>query len=120
MNENVSSGADRGEQSGAAQEAAALLRTAATALLSAAEIWSTSNVVPPEPESTMTAPLAAEAPENIETSDVTSSEAEPAHGLQPDEILAEAKFFSWHQKRDQEGQAAPKLEPANVDAVIAR
>src|ERR1700739_1567050 len=50
MNENVSSGADNGlEGNGAAKEAAALLRTAATALLSAAEIWSTNPTVAAPP-----------------------------------------------------------------------
>ena len=49
MNENVpSGGADQGlERNGAAKEAAALLRTAASALLSAAEIWTTSDVARP-------------------------------------------------------------------------
>jgi NTE family protein len=112
MNENVSSGADQGlERDGAAQDAAALLRTAATALLSAAEIWSTSNVVPAKPVTAIATPLVAEAAESPEPSDAKSQDAAPA--LQSDEILAEAKFFSWHQKRDQEG-AAPKLEPAEV------
>lgn len=113
MNENVSSGAGKGlEQSGAAQEAAALLRTAATALLSAADIWSTNTIVPAKPE-TATAPTVTEVPVSDEISDAQSPETAPAHRLQPDEILAEAKFFSWHGKRDQEGQA-PKLEPAEV------
>src|SRR5262249_5854497 len=50
MNENVSSGADNGvEGNGGAKEAAALLRTAATALLSAAEIWSTNPTVTAAP-----------------------------------------------------------------------
>ena len=112
MNENVSSGADRGlEQGGAAQEAAALLRTAATALLSAAEIWSTNNVVPETSVTAIATPLVAEATKDAEASDVNAQDAAPS--LQTEEILAEAKFFSWHQKRDQEGLAS-KLEPAEV------
>jgi NTE family protein len=134
MNENVSSGADKGlEQSGAAQEAAALLRTAATALLSAAEIWSTSPVVPAKPAAAIPLTPIESAP-NAETADAKQPEDAPAHGLQPDEILAEAKFFSFHGKRDQDNQAltlepadmtlagkAPSLLPeASVDVEIAR
>jgi NTE family protein len=56
-------------------------------------------------------PAAAEAASTEPTD--AESKTSPAHGLQPDEILAEAKFFSAHGKRDQEGQA-PKFEPAEV------
>ena len=52
MNENVSSGADQGLEGRTAQskETATPLRTAATALLSAADIWSTDDVVTPAAE----------------------------------------------------------------------
>ena len=78
MNENVpSGGADQGlERNGAAQEAAALLRTAATALLSAAEIWTTSEVTRPS------APAVAPA--------AVTAQSEPLipHKLRPSEALA--------------------------------
>src|SRR5215813_8040930 len=99
MNENVSSGADDGlERSGAAQEAAALLRTAATALLSAAEIWSTSPTVAASPVANaktdtrsdaetpvVAAPAIAEvaqaaAPEIVEASEAKSPSEQPATG----------------------------------------
>jgi NTE family protein len=114
MNENVSSGAGKGlEPSGAAQEAAALLRTAATALLSAAEIWSTSPVVPAKPEAAvMTPPVVASA--DVTTPEPDQPETATASSLPSEELLAEARFFSSHQKREQESQATTKLEPADV------
>src|ERR1700748_1577173 len=61
MNANVSSGADlRLEQKGTAQEAVALLRTAATALLSAADIWSTNTVVAAKAEAKPEAEVTAQ------------------------------------------------------------
>jgi NTE family protein len=143
MNENVSSGADNGlEANGAAKEAAALLRTAATALLSAAEIWSTNPTVaapavinaktePVKTEAAIT-PVAApavvetaEAPAVVETPEAKVQEqAAPARRLRPSEVLAEARFFSSHGKRVQENQAeiAPPPLPSeiSIDVEIAR
>src|SRR5262245_25941463 len=113
MNKNVPSGADEGlERNVGAQEAAAFLRTAATALLSAAEIWSTSPVVAARPETN--------APARAETAAVADKTALPEAKLAEEdravpesrrsEILAEAQFFSWHGRRGQESQPAAKLE----------
>ena len=145
MNEKVSSGADNGlEGNGAAKEAAVLLRTAATALLSAAEIWSTSPTVATpcvanaKTESAKTeaaiAPVAA--PVVVETAEAAASaavetpeanaqeQAAPARRLRPSEVLAEARFFSSHGKRVQENQAeiAPPPPPSeiSIDVEIAR
>jgi NTE family protein len=137
MNENVSSGADEGlERSDAAQEAAAFLRTAATALLSAAEIWSTNPTVaappvtntksdakPDEPPTIVAAPVVAEMAEAKEPEESTTGRR-----LLPSEVLAEARFFSSHGKRVQEGQAASQAEVApppqqtelSIDVEIAR
>jgi NTE family protein len=140
MNENVSSGADNGlERNGAAKEAAVLLRTAATALLSAAEIWSTNPTVaaPPvinaktEPAiAPVAAPVVVEtteaaAPAVVETQETEVQEqAAPARRLRPSEVLAEARFFSSHGKRVQENQAeiAPPPLPSeiSIDVEIAR
>lgn len=119
MNENVSSGgADQGlERNGAAKEAAALLRTAATALLSAADIWTTSDVARPS------APAVAAAKPETAPADVTS-QPQPAipHKLLPSEVLAEARFFSLQTKRAQDGQSTPPPLPSEVpiDVEIAR
>jgi NTE family protein len=145
MNEKVSSGADNGlEGNGTAKEAAVLLRTAATALLSAAEIWSTSptvatpRVANAKTESAKTeaaiAPVAA--PVVVETAEAAASaavetpeanaqeQAAPARRLRPSEVLAEARFFSSHGKRVQENQAeiAPPPPPSeiSIDVEIAR
>jgi NTE family protein len=142
MNENVSSGAGNGlEGNGAAKEAAVLLRTAATALLSAAEIWSTNptvaapRVTHAKTESVKTeaaiAPFATPAvietaaPAVVETPEAEAPEQEaPARRLLPSEVLAEARFFSSHGKRAQENQAeiAPPPLPSeiSIDVEIAR
>ena len=112
MNENVSSGADQGlEGSGAGKETAALLRTAATALLSAADIWSTDNVVTARGD----APAVTETPESTKTPEAKSAEeAAPARRLRPSEVLAEARFFSSHGKRTQDSLPAATFETAEV------
>ena len=122
MNENVPSGADKGleRNDGAQQEAAALLRTAATALLSAAEIWSTNTIAAAQPETSATA--GAEAASVTDGAAVKTAlpeaklaEAGPAvPESKRSEILAEAQFFSWHGKRAQENQPAPKLETTDA------
>jgi NTE family protein len=108
MNENVPSGAGEGQaRNGAAEEAAALLRTAATALLSAAEIWSTNT------------PARAEAPALPKPKSVEETAA--AHGLRPADVLAEEKFFSWQGKRGQDDQPpAPLPAETSIDVEIAR
>src|SRR5579859_901941 len=145
MNENVSSGAGEGvEQKGAAREAATLLRTAATALLSAAEIWSTDNVVAPRieavapcAEAKATAETAAAADEPPATREAeTKSPEEPGFRkrLRTSEVLAEARFFSLLQgKRTPDGPAAevasdgdpalnspPLTSDASIDVETAR
>jgi NTE family protein len=140
MNENVSSGADGLEGNGGAKEAAALLRTAATALLSAAEIWSTNPTVAAAPvtkaKTEATTPVAA--PAVVETTTAEAApptvaeapeakapeQAAPGRRLRPSEVLAEARFFSSHGKRVQESQAetAPPPSPSEIpiDVEIAR
>jgi len=142
MNENVSSGVDEGlERNGAAKEAAVLLRSAATALLSATEIWSTNPTVAAAPETAAPTDVAKEvaAPVVAETAEATASavvevpEAKPQEApagrrLRPSEVLAEARFFSSHGKRVQESQAASQAEIApsalpseiSIDVEIAR
>ena len=146
MNENVSSGADEGlDRNDAAKEAAVLLRTAATALLSAAEIWSTNPTVAEPPVNNaktdaVTDEVAAiaetaeaAAPAIVETPE-TKSQEQPTSGrrLRPSEVLAEARFFSSHGKRVLESQvtnevtnqaevAPPPLPPEiSIDLEIAR
>jgi NTE family protein len=120
MNENVPSGADKGlkQNEGAQQEAAALLRTAATALLSAAEIWSTNTTVVARPETGATARTEVPAIADVAVAKTALPEAKlveegPAvPESRRSEILAEAQFFSWHGKRGQESQPAAKLDTA--------
>jgi NTE family protein len=111
MNQNVSSGGDQGlEGGGAVKETATPLRTAATALLSAADIWSTNDVVTARDE----APAVTDtAPENTEIPQAQPvEEAALARRLRPSEVLAEARFFSSHGKRAQDSLSAMALEPA--------
>lgn len=139
MNENVSSAADEGlERNGAAKEAAASLRTAATALLSAAEIWSTNpTVAAPSVANAETRKVTAEAaaptvvetveaaaPAIVEVPEAKPQEAPAGRRLRPSEVLAEARFFSSHGRRAQESQAeaAPSSLPSeiSIDVEIAR
>jgi NTE family protein len=121
MNENVSSGAGLERNDGAQQEAAALLRTAATALLSAAEIWSTNTAVAARPESAI---VHAETPAIAAVTMAKTALPEPRLVVESpavpeprrSEILAEAQFFSWHGKRGLESLPVPALE---ADAKIA-
>ena len=104
MNENVSSGAGQGN--GAAEEAAAPLPSAASALLSAAAIWSTTDVV-----KTVAETAAPREPEHAEKSeaqpvDEPAMEVPPHRKLRPSELLAEARFFSSYDKRMQQGPPA--------------
>ena len=127
MNENVpSGGADQGlERNGAAKEAAALLRTAASALLSAAEIWTTSDVTRPSAPA-----VAAAKPETAPAEVMAPPEPAVPHKLRPSEVLAEARFFSLQGKRTQEdqgqvqdhGAATPPPLPSeiSIDVEIAR
>jgi len=122
MNENVSSGADEElEQNGAAHETAALLRSAATALLSAAEIWSTNTTPAAKSEADLTAQ--ADTPPIAEKSDESCGDA-AAPGPRQAEILAEARFFSLQAKRTQEASGAPTAAPlsneVSIDVEIAR
>src|SRR5215471_6756030 len=109
MSENVpSGGADQGPErsNGAAQEAAALLRTAASALLSAADIWTTSNVA------RANAPVA---PADAPAAEIKSQpEAMVPHRLRPSEVLAEAEFFRLQAKRPQDGLGAPAPLPSGT------
>jgi len=120
MNENVpSGGVDQGlERNGAAKEAAALLRTAASALLSAAEIWTTSDVARPSAPAVVAADTPVVAPAHV------TAQPDPAfpHKLRPSEVLAEAKFFSLQGKRLDQGAAVPPPLPSDIpiDVEIAR
>jgi NTE family protein len=112
MNQNVSSGADQAlEGGGAVKETATPLRTAATALLSAADIWSTNEVVTARAEAPA---VTDQAPEKTEIPQAQEpvEEAAPTRRLRPSEVLAEARFFSSHGRRAQDGLPAPSLEPA--------
>ena len=120
MNENASSGAGQGlKQNGAAEEAAAPRPSAASALLSAAAIWSTGDVVMPAAET-----IAVCEPEPIkepEAQPVDIQEAKPAieappsRKLRPSELLAEARFFNSYDKRTQQGPPAPATGATAVE-----
>jgi NTE family protein len=93
---------------GAAEEAAALLRTAATALLSAADIWSTGQVVPASGAST---PVKSPEPAKAE-------KAASGRTLLPSQLLAFFKPASSGEKRAAETE--PAAQPIEAPAVAAR
>jgi NTE family protein len=107
MSDIVSSGAD-GElnRNGAAEEAAALLRTAATALLSAADIWSTGQVVPAS-----AALRSAKPPEPAKAEKVVGGRT-----LLPSQLLAFFKPNSSGERRETE----PAAQAIEAPAVVAR
>jgi NTE family protein len=119
MSDSDSSGANDGlELAGAAESAAAPLRSAASLLLSAAEIWSTTKETPAPAE----APVAVRAPDTV--SEKTESPEKTAPKRRPSELLAEARFFSSSGRRIQESaeesqpvaERTPRPAPA-ADAV---
>lgn len=121
MNANVSSGgADQGlVGNGAAQEAAALLRTAATALLSAVDIWTTGQVV--APRAAPAPPAETPAPAQAVAHDVKSpADANVTSKLLPSEVLAEARFFSLQGKRNPDGAAVPPPSEVSIEVELAR
>ncbi len=97
-----------------------MLRTAATALLSAADIWTTSDVARPS------APAVIEV--KLEAAPAAAPEPVIPHKLRPSEVLAERRFFSLQGKRTQESQVldqgAPTPPPLpseiSIDVEIAR
>jgi len=106
MNKNVPSGGGDGlEQNGGAQEAAAYLRTAATALLSAADIWSTDTAVAAAPVLADEASLKTAIP-----AAKLAAEVLVVPEARRSEILAEERFFTWHGKRGGEEGPTSKLE----------
>src|SRR5690349_14938382 len=120
MNENVPSGAGQGlKRNGTAEEAVAPIPSAASALLSAAAIWSTSEVVETATE-TVTVHEAEpvnkpEAP-TVDIQEIkTEIEAPPPRKLRPSELLAEARFFSSYERRIQQGLPAPATGTAVVE-----
>ena len=103
MSDIVSSGADDGlNRNGAAQETAALLRTAATALLSAADIWSTGSAP---------AATATKSPEPAKTSE----KAEGGRTLLPSQLLAFFKPGSSSERRTVD--TVPTPQPVETSAV---
>jgi NTE family protein len=108
MNDIASSGADEGlDRNGAAQEAAALLRTAATALLSAADIWST-GAAP-----AAAAPAAAtKTPEPAETVE----KAPGGRALSPSQLLAFFRPGGSGERRSAEVESSARSLEASATA----
>jgi NTE family protein len=107
MSDIVSSGAaEELNRNGAAEEAATLLRTAATALLSAAEIWSTGQVAPAS-----AAPAPAQPMEPAKAGDKAAS----GRTLLPSQLLA---FFK--PSGDKRAATEPAALPIEASAIPAR
>jgi NTE family protein len=111
MSDTVSSGADQGlERNSGADEAAALLRTAATALLSAADIWSTGQG----------APVAAtpSAPANPPEPDKTVEKAASGRTLSPSQLLALFRPGGASERRPAEAESSAR--PIEAPVAVAR
>jgi NTE family protein len=116
------------------------VRTAASALLSAADIWSTDSrastpaKIPETPKAETTAPAEIPETKRVETTSLaaeTTAHAEipepkraetiaPARTLRPSELLAEARFFSMIAKRvldlTSAGRKSAEIKPAEIEA----
>jgi NTE family protein len=116
------------------------VRTAASALLSAADIWSTDSrastpaKIPETPKAETTAPAEIPETKRVETTSLaaeTTALAEisepkraetiaPARTLRPSELLAEARFFSMIAKRvldlTSAGRKSAEIKPAEIEA----
>src|SRR5579871_2398054 len=116
MNENVPSGAGRGlTRNGAAEEAAAPLPSVASALLSAAAIWSTSPPVMAPAQADATREPEPVKENEVQPADVPDMEAPPPRRLRPSELLAEARFFNSYDKRMQRGLPEPATRATPVE-----
>jgi len=110
MNDIVSSGADEGlDRNGAAQEAAAPLRTAATALLSAADIWSTGGAP---------AAIAPAAPVQTPEPSKTPENAASGRMLLPSQLLAFFKPGGSSERRAADAEPAP--QPSETPSIATR
>jgi NTE family protein len=108
MNDGDSSRASDGtEQSGATQAATAVRRTAASALLSAAEIWSSDKALTPAAGKK---PLRATAPAQVGEQTEITEEVVLQRALRPSELLAESRFFTSGAKRARNSHAEPARE----------
>ena len=100
-----SSGANEPDLNGAAQPAVAVRPSAASALLSAVQIWSSSYSPPAAPAEI---PAATEAPGALGASaQATIAEGAQARRARPSQLLAEARFFSSSARRIQDPTPAP-------------
>ena len=113
MNENVSSGAYRGLDR-AAQEPAGTVRTDASALLSAVDMWSADSgaAAKSHPAPTRT-PATAKAIEPIEAAEKAAKRdsAAMSRTLRPSEILAQLAFANSNAKQVSEPKPEPGAEP---------
>ncbi len=102
MSDIVSSGADEGpDRTGGREEAPALLRSAATALLSATDIWSTGQAAP-----VAAAPTVAVKPPEPETIPET---APSGRALSPSQLLAFLRPAGSSDRRSAEAEPPPQL-----------
>jgi NTE family protein len=115
MSDTVSSGADKGlGRNSAGEEAAALLRTAATALLSAADIWSTGPGAPVAAPPTMPANL----PEPVQTPTQTVENTASGRALSPSQLLARFRPGASGERRPAAIEPSPR--PVEAPPVVVR
>jgi hypothetical protein len=112
-----SSDANEPNLNGAAQPAIAVRQSAASALLSAVQIWSMSAS---NPQAT-----SVEEPASTETPDAQGASAPTdipdgaqARRARPSQLLAEARFFSSSARRIQDLTPAPEPGEPNVDLSV--
>jgi len=115
MNDIVSSGADEGLDRNGTVEEAAPLRTAATALLSATDIWSTGSGAP---AAHVPAERLEPAKNPKENPEVTPEKAPSGRTLSPSQLLTFLKPGASSERRTSEAGPAP--QPTDVPVVAAR
>jgi hypothetical protein len=106
-----SSGASEPDLNGAAQPAVAVRRSAASALLSAVQIWSMSASSPAAEPAQIAASTEARDPQGA-SAPADIPEGAQARRARPSQLLAEARFFSSNARRIQDLAPAPEpVEP---------
>jgi hypothetical protein len=117
MNDFDSSDANEPELNGAAQPAAAVRWSAASALLATVEIWSMSTSSPQAvPADTLDSTKALEPAGTSGQSSVP--EGSQARRARPSQLLAEARFFSSSARRVQDPTAAPEPAETATDLLL--
>jgi hypothetical protein len=110
-----SSGASEPDLNGAAQPAVAVRRSAASALLSAVQIWSMSASSPAAAPAQIAASTEARDAQGTSSGQADIPDGAQARRARPSRLLAEARFFSSSARRIQDPVPTPEPTEPTMD-----